>query len=356
MNATQAFLRNKGTLEDLENFYAVKVKRHPTYTNLVHLAYDQIKAFETDAFDHEITRECRGMILDEKNDWAVVCRGFDKFFNEGEKYAAPVDYSTAEIQEKVDGSLMFMWFYDGQWHVSTTGTPDASGSVNGENLTFCQLFWKTYSAYGKGYCRDMPKRTDVTYLFELTSPYNRVVIPHTECSLTLIGAREHSGNELYPAAYKKLVSWIPTAPRFDTKAFGEKLDKEGFVVCDHLFRRVKIKDPRYLEWHRAKDAASDKAFWEIVRKGENAEVLSYFPELQPQFDAVQKKFDLLKARITMDYLSAQHAETQKDFAFMVVDKPWSAALFAMRKGKPLHEFLAEVTLDWVRTQADKCAS
>ena len=51
-----------------------------------------------------------------------VCRPFDKFFNVGEVNAADIDWSTAQVREKVDGSLMKIWFDNGDWHLSTNGT------------------------------------------------------------------------------------------------------------------------------------------------------------------------------------------------------------------------------------------
>jgi hypothetical protein len=53
---------------------------------------------------HEpIVRESRGVILDEADDWRVVARAFDKFFNYGESGADEIDWGTARVQEKVDG-------------------------------------------------------------------------------------------------------------------------------------------------------------------------------------------------------------------------------------------------------------
>ena len=33
------------------------------------------------------------------------------------------------MQEKLDGSLCVAYYYQGDWHVATTGTPDAGGPV-----------------------------------------------------------------------------------------------------------------------------------------------------------------------------------------------------------------------------------
>ena len=65
----QKYLRTPGkTLETLEAEYSIKAKRHGKYPNLVLLKYNQIDS----PFSEPLVRECRGLILDESNDWSVV--------------------------------------------------------------------------------------------------------------------------------------------------------------------------------------------------------------------------------------------------------------------------------------------
>ncbi|MDE1867846.1 MAG: 2'-5' RNA ligase, partial [Thaumarchaeota archaeon] len=91
---------------------------------------------------HPIVEDCRGLILDSENNWNIVALPFKRFYNYAEGHAAKIDWSTARIQEKVDGSLCIVYFYDNKWHVATRGMPDAGGEVNGHNFTFAELFWK----------------------------------------------------------------------------------------------------------------------------------------------------------------------------------------------------------------------
>src|SRR5271154_4502894 len=97
----QKFLRDGGTLDVLVEKFVLDIRRHPEYPNLVLLKYSQIDS----PFSEEIVRECRGIILDQKNNWNVVCFSMLKFFNHGEGHAAPIDWSTAKVREKIDGSL-----------------------------------------------------------------------------------------------------------------------------------------------------------------------------------------------------------------------------------------------------------
>ena len=91
------------------------------YPNLVLFKYDQVNS----PMDNPVVQECRGIILDEADDWRVIARPFTKFYNYGEPNAASIDWTTARVQEKVDGSLCAFYHYKGDWHVATTGTPDA---------------------------------------------------------------------------------------------------------------------------------------------------------------------------------------------------------------------------------------
>lgn len=56
-------------------------------------------------------RECRGLVLDEAKDWAVVAMPYTRFFNYGERWASSIDWATAKVFEKMDGSLMTMVRY-----------------------------------------------------------------------------------------------------------------------------------------------------------------------------------------------------------------------------------------------------
>jgi hypothetical protein len=68
-------------------------------------------------FTIDLVRECRGLILT-KNDFTPVCVPFFKFGNYGEAYVDSIDWKTAVAQDKLDGSIIKLWFHQG-WHVST---------------------------------------------------------------------------------------------------------------------------------------------------------------------------------------------------------------------------------------------
>src|ERR1039458_4134671 len=165
----QKFLQTN-TPAELTAQLGIKAKSHPKYPNLLHLSYDQIESPK----DNAIVHECRGLILDSADNWKVIAYPFNRFPNYGETWGAPINWNRVRVQEKVDGSLMVLWYYAGKWNVSTKGSPDAGGNVGDYNFTFADLFWKTFMEHlDIGYTTAFDSRH--TYMIELTSIYNRVV-------------------------------------------------------------------------------------------------------------------------------------------------------------------------------------
>jgi hypothetical protein len=86
-----------------------------------------------------------GLIL-ELDTWKVMSLAFKKFFNSEEGNAHKIDWNTAKVLEKLDGSLIQV-YYDGfvdKWFAGTTGTAEGEGEVNNKlGTTFNDLFWDT---------------------------------------------------------------------------------------------------------------------------------------------------------------------------------------------------------------------
>lgn len=187
MSALRTYLRNGGTIENLLSQYAIKAVRHRTYQNLILFKYNQIES----PFREPIVQSARGTILDELDNWRHVSRPFSKFFNYGEGLAATIDWSKARVLEKLDGSLVCLYFYAGKWHVQTSGTPDATGDVNGMGLTFADLFWQVFGELKLPLPSELPSlvpASDVTFLFELTTPYampGYPIVSTTDCGQPL---------------------------------------------------------------------------------------------------------------------------------------------------------------------------
>ena len=117
MLQVQEYLQTKSH-DALSDELGIKVNRHDTLP-LVILNYDQIESPKT----NPIVRECRGLVL-HADTHELVARSFSRFFNWGEvvEEMPEFDFSDFIIQSKEDGSLILIYFFDGEWRVNTRGS------------------------------------------------------------------------------------------------------------------------------------------------------------------------------------------------------------------------------------------
>lgn len=348
---TVQFLRTQ-PLSALTERYGVSVRRHPQFPSLVFLKYDQLSS----PMGERIVQECRGLILDEADGWRVVSYPFGKFFNHGEPHAAPIDWATARVYEKLDGSLMTLYPHAGHWRVASNGTPDAGGPVPDCGGTFAELFarvWREskyeFPPVGVGMC----------FMFELMTPWNRIIVRHGKPRLVLIGARSLDGGmaESPPESVGPQYGWecvrsFPLGCIDDClRAAGalSPMESEGYVVCDARWNRVKVKSPQYVALAHLKESVTARRLLDIIRKGESAEFLTYFPEWRADYEAVKAKYDALCDELEADYARLRGIPDQKAFAAEAVRTRCSSPLFSVRKGscQSVREFFASASLQCV---------
>jgi len=120
--------------ETLENDYDLKIKIDGDYAIF---NYD----FNCN-FANPIVQEARGIIIDYKK-LEVVCWPFRKFGNHNESYCDSIDWESARVLEKVDGSIIKLWFdfQKNDWQFSTNGTIRAENASVDKyyNLYFIDL-------------------------------------------------------------------------------------------------------------------------------------------------------------------------------------------------------------------------
>ena len=167
--------------------YGIKVKQEENYAIFNY-------GFGCD-YSNPLVQEARGIIIDTES-LQVVCWPFRKFGNYTESYADSIDWNTAKVQEKVDGSIVKLWFDHrlGKWQFSTNGVIRAEKapleSVRASN--YLSLIQKA-----KNFA-DIPFQTldrDYTYIFELVSPDNQVVVPYDATMLYHTGTRSNVTGE-----------------------------------------------------------------------------------------------------------------------------------------------------------------
>ena len=310
------FIREHDNWEELLSSppYSLSIKRKDTR---ILFKYSQIDS----DFSLEIVREARGLILEDKT-WNVVCYPFKKFFNYGETYADEIDWKSAKVTSKEDGSLIKVYFYNGEWRVGTNSTIDAEDAVL--NSPYYRNFRELFDVAANN-CKFDFDRLDpnYTYLMELCSCYNTIVVPYNEPKLFHIGTRNNITCEEVevdigiekPKQYmlSSLDDCIAMAATFD-------FTKEGFVVVDKDYHRVKVKSEDYVRVHRLANNGSitlERAI-DLIRMNELEEFLVYCPQYTDFINDVRYRFNKFYSdiyfNVNMALIEKMNCKTRKDFA------------------------------------------
>lgn len=348
----QWFIEQNSDWERLlqEKPYCITIQRDNVLgRNLILFKYDQI---ESD-FSLRLVRQCRGLILDEDT-LEPVCVPFFKFFNAGEIHADEIDWKTAWTSEKIDGSIIKVVKLGNELLVSTNGTIDAYKAPIQDQIGFVG---KTFGGLFELALVDTLKKANVgkaclewyltptqhlaslleegfTYMFELTSQYNKVVVTWHEPKLWFIGCRNNETMEEVRFSDHYLSKIFDTPKTFpltnlkEVQEAAEKLDcnHEGFVVCDGKFGRNKVKSSTYVALHHMKNngVLSFERGIEIVRGNELDEVLTYFPEFSEHLLKIKKDYEELIEKLKSEWLKfncvKHYLHTRKDMALVITNK------------------------------------
>lgn len=358
------YIREHGLEQAIKRFDLI----HKVTDNRILLKYNQLSS--PTMFTNQEVQECRGLIL-EKDTLRVLSLAFYKFFNNGESNAHKIDWESAKILEKLDGSLIQLYEYNGTWYPATTGMISGEGEVNNRVKTsFSQLFWEIAGKIGF----DVTKlNKNNVYVFELCSPYNIVVKPHKESSITLLTVRNRVTLEEFTRDGAEIVAAmlnVPIVKEFDinTDNVGFLLrtfvdmpwSEEGYVVVDKNFNRIKIKNPAYLAVHHLKGKTAEHNIVTIIKTNEIEEFIATFPEREEEIVQLEESYyDLLnKLELTWEELELRKPKNimpseKKRYAQAVFEvcekygiKEFSDLYFGLANGKTksVKEYIDEMDL------------
>jgi len=301
------------------------------------LKYNQIKS----DMSLQICQEARGLILDRKNNWKVVSYGVKKFFNAAENEAADIDWKSAEVFTKLDGSAAVLYFWEGEWRMHTLGTVEGEGEVrmsdsimrrkDWDGETFADLFWDRFERiYGLGRLEELDQ--SCSYMTELCTPYNRVVKQYDEDRITLLAIRNL--DTLEERDISTAAEWWDRPKRFPVSAYSDIMDAvdgldpddEGFVCVDKHWRRIKIKQESYVLRHKMKSSIVERknGIIEAIQNGDADDFVGTFPEFQDVFEETKAEMDELVRRMNNYYshldgdnVDPDDHEKRKEFALEV---------------------------------------
>lgn len=353
----QTYLRSGKTFEQLEAEHGVCA--YPCDDKIA-LNYD-INAKDSDP----LARQCRGLVL-RADTFDIVSYPFSRFFNHGQGCAATIDWDTAVVEEKLDGTMCNVYHDGNHWHVGTRKRAEANlETLNGE-YTCEALANKAAKIAGKTDLQGLMAEGDrnKTYVFELTSPFNQIVVSYDDIKLTLLAVRDLTTLlEENPRLWAdKLCIDVPRL--YNVHSFSDmvdfvnsmnkagRIDHEGCVVKDAAFNRVKVKDPRYCFANSAHDTVgkSWKRVAEAVITGIADDLLPIVPEyMVERLTKMQEGISKAVAETLADYAEINHVDNMKEYAEYAKNKRWPDALFALKRGKAAHldDYLKKMPTDRV---------
>lgn len=255
--------------EYFENGLLIK-KSHPTYPLII---WNYSRKVQLENLWDEVTIQTRGLVTD--FDGNIIARCFNKFFNyeQLESVGLSVPNENFDVFEKMDGSLIVVFWYDNQWICASRSSFDSE-----------------YSSYASKLIKKFPLEklsTELTYCFELLWKERPIVIVPLNDSLILLGAfNTKTGEEIdiQTECYKDFNIVKKHNGITDYKKIKETIgsNREGVVVRFKSGFRMKIKGEEYLRLHKIVTKFSTIDIWKVLKDGED--ISEYLENVPDEFD------------------------------------------------------------------------
>jgi hypothetical protein len=192
-------------------------------------------------------------------------------------------------------------------------------------------------------------------MFELTSPYNKIIVPYRETKLTLLGCRDPQGKEHTPEwAAENFGMTFATPKIYPLKNIDEVIaycksvdtnDREGVVVQDGNFNRIKIKTDHYrsLFFLKGEDHFSDEKIFTAIKQGSIDDALAAWPEIRTRTEEIIGEWVGFRGNVAG--LCKKAGEYFRQCGRDFPDDPKEAkkryAMFVLAQYQPLSSFLFE---------------
>lgn len=329
MNELMKYLKTK-SLEDLETELSISIKKD-SHFGLTSLKYSQVDS----PTKHPVVADCRGIVLNQNNE--VMALPFKRFHNLGDNDIV----SGSHVSNKLDGSLCTLYYNDavGMWFFATSNSSTSRNS-NLSRSSKLDSFVQIYELYFTGnysevvyeegqptldpehFTKVMQKINsvikprlkgleDYSFIFELTSPYNKVIVDYNQTKMNLIGVRNRkSGEDLsFPEMELiaddtgfEMVKYTTVENIGDVESYIEELRSSGIFIEGVIIRspdgvRHKYKTKAYVAAHfmdgerklRKKDVLN------LVIEHEEVEFLTYYPEYRQEImELVSKRNECIE--------------------------------------------------------------
>lgn len=223
----------------------------PGYVSFCYMIADE------NTFDDPWTRECRGIVFNEKSG-KVVSRPLHKFFNVNERPSTQAQNlswnNVVSVMDKLDGSIISTVLINDGVFLKSKKSLESDVAVQASK-------WLSTSQSVKALCWHVAV-CDATAIFEWISPQARIVLPYQIEELRLLHIRDNESGEYWDRTELIELSQryaITLVNEFDQyRSIDELLDEakivektEGWVVQFRNGDMVKLKTEWYLLRHKA---------------------------------------------------------------------------------------------------------
>ncbi len=287
------------TLPDLIEQGYIVCQVHPTLPLKI---YNYGAKTQYERFWNEATLSCRGLVLDAE--YQPIARPLQKFFNI-EEHQGTLPDGMPVIYEKMDGSMILLFHYAGDWQVASRGSFCSEQAIKAKAML--DNYTEELATLDRSY----------TYILEVIYPTNRIVVDYgTQERLVMLSAIHTLTSEelelenvgwpdraqTYPA--DDIKTWMTTIQ----KTQSELVNQEGFILKWPNGFRLKYKLADYVRLHRVLTRIQAKDIWECLCEGQN---LDQFLESVP--DEFYQWVKGVKADLD-DQFQAIEADAKRQFA------------------------------------------
>lgn len=240
----------------------VNEQSHPNNSDVKIFNYTQKCQF--DKLWDEVTMRCRGLIMNVKTG-EILARPFKKFFNVSEHLEVLKEKLPDEdpmVIEKYDGSLGIMYTLNNEVWIATRG------SFISEQAVWATKWWRE----NKG---EEPYGNEVTHLFEIIYPENKIVVDYDFSGLVYLGGFNTKTGDWAVGSIMpvRTAEVIPYTSLEELQEMNTP-NSEGFVVFyPKAGLRLKMKFPEYVRLHKIVTGLSALGVWEYLKEhGEGADI------------------------------------------------------------------------------------
>lgn len=315
---------------DMEEFKRLKksklvfIRRHPT------LALNILVYTPKTKFERKWTKLlliARGLVVED--DGTIVARTLPKFFNDFE-ISGTLPSGPIEVYEKMDGSLVVLFFYKGEPYFCTKGNFTSEQAEKAK-----EIFTLKYE--------QLNLDQDYTYCFEVIYPENRIIVDYqSEEDIFLIAkihtktGRQHGIDGLGLRTVQQFAT-IDGIEKIQELKDLDTQNEEGFVIKFENNFRVKLKFETYFQLHRAANGYSEQQIWNFLHKGEEIPIKHLseveVESIRTKMSDLQSKFEVKKLELMKEYEEIKNSSTDKiETIKRIKQSSHPGAIFCFDKG------------------------